>query len=355
MKLIRYLISGSSDERAYIWNIDWPTPLVALEGHAAEVTCVAWCTYGEPKIVTCSDDAKHKVWRVGSENMDNALLRGQSKKIATYTNASKNSDALEYTPKSVKRWVGRSEKTPSTGSNIKTKIQCDICESRTPIIDHTQKRKCVQCEILNAQSSGRTLKRNSSDMLGTSDVEEDQAPDKKRIHLENRGARRLFEPGTSTDLSTIMEENEPGCSTSLNPMTPVCDRDKSLFSTPQSSRALTFNSPTANLPNYVLSGEAPHLRNISPKKKCKENIDWLTKIIKQKRLYDHFSSTVDNAKEFGSSSSQIEESPKVHGSPARKIGRNKSGSDNILKTSKSENTLLKFFTVVKREQSLHQE
>lgn len=40
-------------------------------------------------------------------------------------------------------------------------------------------------------------------------------------------------------------------------------------------------SPTSNLPNFVLDGTAPHLLEMSPQK-CKENVDWLTKIRKEK-------------------------------------------------------------------------
>lgn len=40
-------------------------------------------------------------------------------------------------------------------------------------------------------------------------------------------------------------------------------------------------SPTSNLPNFVIDGTAPHLLQISPQK-YKENIDWLTKIRKEK-------------------------------------------------------------------------
>nr|CAG4644755.1 EOG090X058A [Leptodora kindtii] len=40
----KYLLSGSSDDHAYIWKIGaGPRPLLKLEGHGAEVTCVAWC------------------------------------------------------------------------------------------------------------------------------------------------------------------------------------------------------------------------------------------------------------------------------------------------------------------------
>ncbi|GLV39921.1 lethal-(2)-denticleless [Carabus blaptoides fortunei] len=62
-----YLLSGSSDQNAYIWNTNKSTPLVSLVGHSAEVTCVAWCQKGGIKLVTCSDDMKHKIWQVYDE------------------------------------------------------------------------------------------------------------------------------------------------------------------------------------------------------------------------------------------------------------------------------------------------
>jgi len=47
----RYLASGSSDELAYIWHTNRPgVPLVKLFGHTEEVTCIAWCSIGEPKV-----------------------------------------------------------------------------------------------------------------------------------------------------------------------------------------------------------------------------------------------------------------------------------------------------------------
>lgn len=63
----QYLLSGSSDEKAYIWNVDNAQPLVALVGHTVEVTCVAWSCASDMRIVTCSDDARHKIWRIGTE------------------------------------------------------------------------------------------------------------------------------------------------------------------------------------------------------------------------------------------------------------------------------------------------
>lgn len=48
----RYIASGSSDELAYIWHTSKPgAPVVQLSGHTEEVTCIAWCTIGETKVL----------------------------------------------------------------------------------------------------------------------------------------------------------------------------------------------------------------------------------------------------------------------------------------------------------------
>lgn len=60
-----YLLSGSSDNYAYIWKVGHSgKPLFRLSGHSAEVTSVDWCLNSEPKIVTCSDDMRYRIWRM---------------------------------------------------------------------------------------------------------------------------------------------------------------------------------------------------------------------------------------------------------------------------------------------------
>lgn len=61
----QFLVSGSSDEAAYIWKVStpWHPPTVLL-GHSQEVTSVCWCPSDFTKIATCSDDNTLKVWRL---------------------------------------------------------------------------------------------------------------------------------------------------------------------------------------------------------------------------------------------------------------------------------------------------
>lgn len=293
----QYLISGSSDEKAYIWNVKESKPLLTLVGHTVEVTCVAWGRINNDiRIVTCSDDARHKIWRIKCDNLeeDNALdYRGKTEICAEYKRSplKRKLTALENTPKTIKRLVEQNETTPSSTEKV-------------------------------------TLKRSYSDLCGD-DIQCSQyggGGDSKRQLIETR-ARRLFAPTSST--ATSAEQNDANTSSYSHPNhshrntnidygfrtilpeiveeteTPVKEENEKLLSplnernhlnhhrlmeirTPSSmhrpSCSTALFSPTSNLPNYVIDGDAPHLKVQSPKRKLKENVDWLTKIRKQKLL-----------------------------------------------------------------------
>lgn len=296
----QYLISGSKDEKAYVWNVNSSNPILALLGHADEVTCVAWAKTNEMRIVTCSDDSRHKIWRINNDNIDEDTTQNylgkteilsRTKRVAV----KRGLRDFEHTPRSLKRIVEVNETTPSSTE------------------------KC-------------TSKRSFSEMNGT-DSQCANGGDSKRQLIETR-ARRLFAPSSSTSSNCSM--NQSAANTSANPNSNVSvsvaatenvpsredtprrilpainedsetpprdDNGKHLLSplnernqlnhyrlieirTPSSSRpscSQSLFSPTSNLPNYVMdASDAPHLKLQSPKRKHKENIDWLTKIRKQK-------------------------------------------------------------------------
>ncbi|KAM9316851.1 denticleless protein homolog [Gastrophryne carolinensis] len=61
----QFLLSGSSDHSAYIWQVSNPlAPPMMLQGHSQEVTSVTWCQSDFTKIATCSDDNTVRVWRL---------------------------------------------------------------------------------------------------------------------------------------------------------------------------------------------------------------------------------------------------------------------------------------------------
>lgn len=115
----------------------------------------------------------------------------------------------------------------------------------------------------------------------------------KRAYMETRGARRLFSPENKEGALRRQNIDEPGPSTSRQ--IDICE--------------VPF-SPTSNLPNFVIDGTAPHLNESSPRK-YKENLDWLTKIRKEKE-------------QKAKGSAEKTSSPKTQVTPARRSSRSKS-------------------------------
>lgn len=272
----QYLISGSSNEKAFIWNVSNPDPLVTLNGHTQEVTCVAWTQARENAIVTCSDDARHKIWRIPGEEITSQVLalsyQGTSEICADYRKNTKVLAKTTFTPRSGRNLIRMSERTPTTPMDCKT----------------------------------NSMKRPYSSICDDAAL---QNPDPKRVNTENgtvSKGRRLFSPLASTSrqaggiqclditkgLQIIFEESTeitsqlPTSPIKQHRTSPLSERvNANLLLSPDmnGSNNLLF-SPTSNLPNFVIDGEAPHLRVSSPKRKLKENVDWLTKIRKQKQL-----------------------------------------------------------------------
>ncbi|KAG9432290.1 protein lethal(2)denticleless isoform X1 [Apis mellifera carnica] len=265
----RYIASGSSDELAYIWHTSKPgAPVVQLSGHTEEVTCIAWCTIGETKIVTCSDDSCHRIWRIGYEHkLDNEeiLIRGNAEVISN-KNPLENLK-LETTPTVTRHCIISEEYTPGsdTISNITPgPSSSDVynqTEDNQNLFNITGSMKRSYFQMINGSWSDGKFKSILSP------IEENLTSITKRIHLENRGARRLFSPYNDNNslLNRGYESDEP--TTSLSNI---------------ESRNSEINfSPTLNLPNFVIDGTAPHLLQLSPEK-YKENVDWLTRIRREK-------------------------------------------------------------------------
>ncbi|XP_015431620.1 PREDICTED: protein lethal(2)denticleless isoform X2 [Dufourea novaeangliae] len=314
----RYIASGSSDELAYIWRTNKPgAPIVQLSGHTEEVTCIAWCSVGETKIVTCSDDSCHRIWRVGYEHkIDNeeVQIRGRAE-VVLNKNPLENLK-LETTPTVTRRWVASQECTPGS----------DTTPNATPgpssdVSNHTEGNQ-IQYNMNNS------VKRSYCQMLmGSwsegkfksilSPIQENHEFIAKRAHLENRGARRLFSPSHDNNpLCKGYESDEPSTSSS----------------TVESKNVVLF-SPTLNLPNFVIDGTAPHLLQMSPEK-YKENVDWLTRIRREK--FEHRS---------GKSISEKLSSPVYNPTPARRNSRSRSTEpQKVTKLPKSSvPSLLNFF------------
>ncbi|XP_012060071.1 PREDICTED: protein lethal(2)denticleless, partial [Atta cephalotes] len=310
----RYLASGSSDELAYIWNTNRPgAPLVKLSGHTDEVTCIAWCNTGETKIVTCSDDACHKIWRVGLEHEENnkeVIIRGQAEVVERYFLEKMK---LETTPSS--RHSNTCQETTPSSDEHKASIFTPVTTPESSKEDYNgNKHNSVKRSYLQMMMGSRSEGFKSI----LSPIHENHEMVAKRVHMDNRSMRRLFSPSNETP-STSKDNNSDEPSTSQS----------------TSTNEASF-SPTLNLPNFVIDGTAPHLLEISPQK-YKENVDWLTKIRKER--YE----------QKKTETASVSSSPKTQSTPSRRSNRSRSTEpQKVTKTTKSV-SLLNFFKAISKD------
>lgn len=236
----KYLISGSSDDYAYIWKIGaGPRPLLKLDGHSAEVTCVAWSPSNVPKVITCADDVRHRIWRINTakethvtENVNE--IRGRAYKY----------DAQTPIPKSCEEVLNRLKKKvnniPSLG-----------CKTPKSILKINQ----------NTRMPNRT-----PDIPANSPY-----PSNERLSVNT----------PRTALSPLK---------SINELTPSHSGNSSNFNRAAASRRLemdeaNYSSPTRDLPNYVADGLSPHSRTRSGTKRKK--LDWLTDLSRKTTPNSH--------------------------------------------------------------------
>ncbi|XP_050325833.1 protein lethal(2)denticleless [Bactrocera neohumeralis] len=420
----KYLLSGSSDEKAYIWNLNYPDePLVALWGHTVEVTCVAWGSTHDCPIVTCSDDARHKIWRIGPENIsdfDNVeLYRGHAEYVRQFGRRAHGSTHkynlrdLENTPRSLKRIMEQNERTPSSVEKVTAKRS--FLEMLGGVAGEDDGEVYEPKRPKPLESRGRRLFSPSTSNVGNSLSL--TSPQTRHINLQLIPIPE--EPYTSPTSSTTnyaahTHSNDSNQENTVETATPYISLKQTCptIQSPLGERVVTENhnsdytsptnagtsnnstsqqpplssmifSPTSNLPNYVLNGEAPHLGIMSPKRKHKEKIDWLTKIRKQKLMSSRNATLTEKIIEdcngsqspIASTSSRLQSLRTTEASPHSNVTprrRKSSGTRDILShdspsTSRhlvshppktptssrrnSETTILRFFSVRTQQRS----
>lgn len=290
-----YLLSGSSDQNAYIWSANKSTPLISLTGHSAEVTCVAWCQKQDITLITCSDDMKYKIWRLHPGDLpDDWPIEGRGSAVSL---PDQESTKLLNTPSSKKRII---DTTPH--SQRKRAKVCENCQMLTP--GNVEILRCQNC--VNRTRSAKRSATQASLSPGN---------ESKRQNSD-RTPRRLFDgnSASTSELATVLEESP----------------SKECF------------SPTANLPNFVFDGEAPHLRKFSPRKRADK--DWLTKM----RIEHHLRNRLEELSR-PTSPKQLRFSESSYVSPkASSLKKPKRTTPN---NSNSQSPLLKFFKVTNNSRS----
>ncbi|XP_072938772.1 protein lethal(2)denticleless [Epargyreus clarus] len=328
-----YLVSGSSDKNAYVWNVRSGAPLVRLAGHRAEVTCAAWAPRGGPALVTCSDDARHKIWRLGPASpAPERPLEGRAELLPRAAPA-----ALWGAPD---RTPGRS---PARSPAGKRRAAPGSAGGKRARAEPARRTKRCLADLLNAardpddaESAAKRARRPPDAPLA--------AGCKRRASPERDAADdwTYLAPKAGTSFLTPTKNYEKKPCKLLSPRSPkpisppaVPGRSPVKVS-PTKVRVICFTTPTKNLPNFVLDGEAPHHRLMSPVKKKQDTTDWLTLMVREKK--GKTNDSVDKVNTVAPLS------PK-ESAPMRR----NSVSERTPKANNKSRTLLKYFTVATKD------
>ncbi|XP_028041945.1 LOW QUALITY PROTEIN: protein lethal(2)denticleless [Bombyx mandarina] len=285
-----YLVSGSSDKYAYLWNVKWSEPLLRLSGHRAEVTCAALCRRARgPLLVTAGDDARHLLWRLHAAPRAAPRPRRSTPRRAPPSAATTRPRA------------------PSAASPT----SCPTTPSR------------LRSDPGLTQPAVAKRPHNS----------EPEPPIPSKYPRIEETTSTWGEAAESRGLTTPTKNYEKRSYKTRSPKSPKPISPSSVCRSPVKAsptkiKILTFTTPTKNLPNFVLNGEAPHLRLMSPAKKKPGTTDWLTKLREQKEKVEPG------------------EGAPVPLSPREPPPRRNSGAERTPKSAKRSRTILTYFTSV---------
>lgn len=301
-----FLISGSSDENAYIWNTKFEYPLVKLTGHTAEVTCVAWCNKKD-YLITCSDDMTHMIWTIGPEELsENWEITGRGKAevlpIKHFMSNPKLKRELQETYSDSKKQVNECGRC-SAATIFKICENC-LVSTKRKCPDNTDLKNTFLTEFEpkrlfahSSQSSSSEKTEALAKYLDENDdpfnlLEECEPPRKipKISEIPHSKYSSMFTELIKNSLDTIDFKTKKNAAIDCEDSEPQCKMAK-LEITPKKNKHEDILSPTLNLPNYIVDGIAPHIHYSPPKKKCQ---DWLTKLRIEKLLRQEMCNRTDD-------------------------------------------------------------
>jgi len=290
----RYLVSGSSDNWAYLWHTGSEGgPVARLGEQQAEVTCVAWSQGREgdlATLVTASDDMRHQVWRGRRDQEEQEMIRSRVEMLGKVEKKFVHSPfrPILLTPstsnKTPRRGLlstpgtGKKRQTPSIKFFLTPKAQLTpVPESPanvTPSNDIKRGLKRRQCDFNDENFPGQPAKmtkqdscRNLSDSISTlysSPVKCNFTPD------SYKSPRKLL----SCSPMKISTNSPLRLGSPLKLFSPMRE-----LRTPLES----LRSPTANLPNLLLDGTSPRAVKKNGKAKVEKSSNWLTSYVKEKK------------------------------------------------------------------------
>jgi denticleless len=279
------------------------------------------------QIVTCSEDTHHQIWRVGFDFQDSgAMLAGWTETVdITHAREGITKQVAERTPHADKICISRQEGTLDFVCSDVMVLDSHCCNC---ISKGQATTPCATC--LNVRSRKFPMpKRKLEDLQDASascsygSCSKDavllpirEGNEESRVWLETKEVRRLFSPCKNS----VTEQSSPS---------------SQQLSRETGSDAI-LSSPTLNLPNYVLDGTSPHHR-CSPSGRLKENVNWLTKLRKEK--------TNCGAKQT---------SPNTYVTPKRRLTRSRSHECNKrTNPERNSETLWRFFHVAGKQMERH--
>ncbi|CAG0895060.1 unnamed protein product [Darwinula stevensoni] len=160
----RYLLSGSKDGVAYVWNVHSCEPLLMLPGHSSEVTAVAWSAFDLTKLITCSDDFTHRIWRVqGSVDSSAVLSEGSNAKVLDKAEVKKD---IKASGSSFHTYL------------VQNKSQYDLLSEMKKGELKSMNQETV-CAVVNTKGDGMVKSVNTDS--GTSISSKDSVPEKDKV------------------------------------------------------------------------------------------------------------------------------------------------------------------------------
>lgn len=237
--------------------------------------------------VTCSDDMRHKIWRIGTEMLPedwdvNGCGEAEALDVVTQNKKKSAEDNLPTQVKKLRRCVYCSHHFDKTCEN------CDYNVNKGKRIlmyddeDGPRKKFSPRCLFIptnSQQSSGPSGQKRKCESETCFTLKFPRTVD---------GGADVSTVRTGTSRSFLPIQNESPFVT-VNHQKDVFLKESPIKMEPQQN-FLTF-SPTSNLPNFAVDGSAPHL-HYSPKKR--QDRDWLTKIRIEKSLISRFDNLVSN-------------------------------------------------------------
>ncbi|XP_060082878.1 denticleless protein homolog [Ylistrum balloti] len=338
----QFLLSGSSDEIAHIWQVGKPnrSPIV-LKGHKAEVSDVAWSPNDLSKLVTLSDDNSFRVWRINrrlslpdqeevigtaerthreigtsarqpeeKENKEQNLpviklsageKPNKTPKLKKTSSAENSPGNLANFSPSIKHWLS-GKKTPSSKVPVKDDLQTSSKSERkrpckrklvsdSPDPNPSKRQNVLQDLQSPHKSASPTIAafRNEYGAYSKSPVR--NSPQKWNSPQKFRSPRKIQLNFNSPKKLNFDSSPASPSSSSLNKESPRKLISNQVLKMPLqciTKQTAVTASPTADLPNLVLSGQVnrvnvcyPMGKENSPQKGTPP-MNWLTQIRQQK-------------------------------------------------------------------------